>query len=180
MPPAAPRRRARLREAPPLASTDDQPRVHQYPALLTAERHYRAALATRDVLFDSPAMRLGEECARVALSPDLLAARQGRTGLPLRAVLYPEQVAFARLATRPALVRAAIDPTFDTCALRRLVERETSLIVGWDGDNEPWRAAARLQTVLAGLARLVRDARHTPDYPVDARWNILRYAYDQW
>lgn len=152
-----------------------QPRTTAFPQALVAERRFRGALAPRDILFDGMAMRLGAECARVAVSPATVVVRQDATGLPLDAVLYPEQVQFTRLVTRPRLVAWAVDPATDPAEVRGVLDRECRRIVPDDGDNEPWRASTRLQTVLFALRAQVRDelasphARHQPD-----RWNLLR------
>lgn len=167
----------------------DQPRVHAYPAVLTAERHYRTRLAPRDILFDGSVMRLAAECARVALSPTTITERQTATGLPVDAVIYPEQVAFCRLIARPSLLAWAVAPTTDPTEVRQVLDRESRHIVGADDDNEPWRASTRLQTVVFTLRNHTRQAstlttgRGTPS----DRWNLLRHlpgrasdSFDEW
>lgn len=155
----------------------DQPRVHAYPAALTAERHYRATLAQRQVLFDSAAMVLSAECARVAVSPATITTRQDASdGLPVDAVLYPEQVAFAQVLTRPHLLRWATDPATDPADIRRALDTESRRIVPATGDNEPWRASTRLQTVLFTLRATVRHRdTATGQVPAD-RWSLLRHT----
>lgn len=149
----------------------EQPGVHELPALLSAERHYRSKLASRSVLFDSPAMRIGAECARVALSPATIQTRQDQSGLPLDAVLYPEQVAFARIAVRPSLLAAAVDAATEPVQVRTVLDRECRRVVPDDGLNEPWRASTRLQTIMFAVRALALDVTAS----VPDRWNLLRH-----
>ncbi|MGC0142585.1 hypothetical protein [Pseudactinotalea sp. Z1732] len=151
-----------------------QPRLHAHPELLTAERHYRARLATRDVMFDSPPMLVGAECARVALSPSTITARQDRAGLSLDAVIYPEHVAFARLVTSPGLLTWVTDPGTDPAAVRRLLDARARHVVPEEGNNEPWRASTRLQTILFRVRSFARNA--PPGAPVTDPWGLLRHT----
>lgn len=149
----------------------DQPAVHRLPALLSAERHFRAGLASKFVLFDSPAMRIGAECARVALSPATIQNRQDQSGLPLDAVIYPEQVAFARIGVRPSLLATAVDPATEPSHVRAALDRESRRVVPDEDMNEPWRASTRLQTIMFALRAHALNATATgPD-----RWNLLRH-----
>lgn len=157
-----------------------QPRIDPPSPLLAAERHYRNHLASRHILFDGAAMRLGAECARVAVSPADITARQEATGLPLEAVIYPEQVAFCRVATRSSLLSWALDPDTEPADVRRVLDAECRRVVPDDGDSEPWRASTRLQTVLFALRvefreRLLSRGRawSWPD-----RWNLLRHVWE--
>lgn len=154
--------------------TPDQPRVHTLPELLTAERHYRARLAIRDVMYDSPAMRIGSECARVALSPTTITTRQERAGLPLDAVIYPEHVAFARLITSRGLLTWATDPDTHPVDVRRALDTHTRHVVPEGGDNEPWRASTRLQTILFALRTITRN--RDPVVALPDPWGLLRHA----
>lgn len=154
--------------------TPDQPRVHAHPELLTAERHYRSRLAPREVMFDSPPMRVGAECARVALSPDTITARQDKAGLPLDAVVYPEQVAFARLVTRSGLLAWATNQNTDPAAVRSVLDTHARHVVPDDGDSEPWRASTRLQIVLFRLRSIVHESQN--GIPDTDPWNILRHV----
>lgn len=149
----------------------NQPAVHDLPALLSAERHFRARLASKLVLFDSPAMRIGAECARVALSPATIRNRQDQSGLPLEAVIYPEQVAFARVVARPSLLAVVVDPAVEPAQVRAVLDRECRRVVPDGGMNEPWRASTRLQTIMFALRSHVLDTTASgPD-----RWNLLRH-----
>lgn len=157
-----------------------QPRIDAPSPLLAAERHYRNRLASRHILFDGAAMRLGAECARVAVSPADIAARQGATGLPLEAVVYPEQVAFCRVATRPSLLSWAVDPDTEPADVRRVLDAECRRVVPEHGDSEPWRASTRLQTVLFALRTEFRERLLSPGraWSGPDRWNLLRHVWE--
>ena len=91
---------------------------------LRAERRYRQVLAPRHVLFDSPVMREAAQVAAVSADPSRVADLQQTTGLPLSAVLYPEQVAFAVLMCSPAFLRmvGCTGPRPDLVSIERVRE----------------------------------------------------------
>ena len=157
-----------------------QPRIDPPSPLLAAERQYRNHLASRHILFDGAAMRLGAECARVALSPADITARQEATGLPLEAVIYPEQVAFCRIATRPSLLSWAVHPDTEPADVRRVLDAECRRVVPDHGDSEPWRASTRLQTVLFALRADFRERLLSPEraWSGPDRWNLLRHVWE--
>lgn len=151
--------------------------IARYPPALTAERHFRRVLVPKGVLFDSPAMRLANECVKVGSSGVVLSQRQGESGLAdAEAVLYPETVALARLLTRASFLDFVCDPGQPGRARRTLVEQEVARILPEREDSEPWRAVARVWTMVTRLADAIRDARLVSGPVEDTEYNVLRYS----
>ncbi|MDO5619652.1 hypothetical protein [Kocuria sp.] len=123
-------------------------------------------------------MTIAAECARMAVSPTTITTRQETSGgLPVDAVLYPEQVAFARVLTRGSLLAWATDPATDPVDVRSALDAESRRIVPATEDNEPWRASTRMQTVLFALRSHRRQQYLAPGAAVQPdRWNLLRHS----
>lgn len=141
--------------------------------ILRAERRYRQVLAPRHVLFDSPVMREAAQVAAVSADPSRVADLQQTTGLPLSAVLYPEQVAFAVLMCSPAFLRmvGCTGPRPDLVALIDTVIGQTVPVTA---DAQPYRARSRLLAFANRLDRFVWNARAKDADPDDGAYNVLR------
>ncbi|WP_275572496.1 hypothetical protein [Mycolicibacterium vanbaalenii] len=155
-----------------------QTELHGYFPALAAERHFRRHLAARDVLHDSLAMLIGQECA----SPAIIGAseidrRRNEFGIEAIDVLtYPEQVKIARLLCLPGFLCAATDPDADSTLCSSLVAREVEKIIPARDDADPWRATNRVWTAIAHVTARRRDARIYGVPMRDTYYNILRFV----
>jgi len=127
--------------------------LHAYVAALTAERHFRNHLAARGVLFDSFAMELGRACANpVFIGIQEIERRRQQTGMvTIAALVYPEQVKFARMLTSPLFLEYVTDPARETSDRRNQITRGAMKILpAWD-DSESWRVTERIWDVARRL-----------------------------
>ena len=151
--------------------------LHGYPPAIVAERRYRAHLGLNGVTNESFAMRCAQGCA----SPGIVGwaevrRRQAETGIQDEsALLYPEQIKFARLITRRSFLAVTSDPDVDPDARQALVAREVAAIIPETESSEPWRAQQRILDVLHQLAAIRRKARYIGTPPDDPDYNLLRH-----
>lgn len=151
--------------------------LHAYIPGLTAERHFRHHLARRAVLFDSFAMELARGCANpVFIGGVEIERRQQQTGISIVAALvYPEQVKFARLFTSPMFLEYVTDPAREAGDRRDLITREVVKILPvWD-DSESWRVTERIWNVGRRLTELRRESLLWGAPVRDAYYNLLRF-----
>ena len=97
----------------------------------TAERHFRNHLAARGVLFDSFAMELGRACSNpVFIGIQEIERRRQQTGIvTIAALVYPEQVKFARMLTNPLFLEYVTDPAREASDRRAQITREAMKIL---------------------------------------------------
>ena len=151
--------------------------IRNFPRALAAERHFRTHLAARRIYVDGLAMRIGEECCTVAMSPSCLTERVHTTGITAPAVLlYPEQVELARLFTRRAFLDVIADPDTAPEVRRRVVHETVTAIVPTHPDNQPWRATSRALLIAERLSRIVQEQRLYGRRLGHPRHEILRWS----
>ncbi len=128
-PEAAPRGTC-VSAAQTLARQLPQVDLRAYVAALTAERHFRNHLAARGVLFDSFAMELGRACANpVFIGTYEIERRRKQTGIDnVSALVYPEQVKFARMLTSPMFLDYVTDPAREAHDRRARIALEVTKI----------------------------------------------------
>lgn len=155
---------------------EPQADIRHIPTLLTAERQFRKHLAGRGITTDSYAMTLGRECAILGIGRTALQARAQRAGTPDQSILlYPEQVALARLLTRPRFIETACEPDTDGRLRHRAVERAVLHILPETGQAEPWRAVTRIWAVATILSGRLRESRLSGSPMEDHEFNLLRH-----
>ena len=151
--------------------------LHACVAALTAERHFRNHLAARGVLFDSFAMELGRACANpVFIGVQEIERRRKQTDIEtVGALVYPEQVRFARMLTSPTFLEYVSDPAREAHDRRARITREARKILPvWD-DSESWRVTERIWDVARRLTQLRRDSLLWGAPVRDAHYNLLRF-----
>lgn len=151
--------------------------LHTYTAALAAERHFRNRLAVRGVLFDSYAMELGRECANpLFIGTQEIERRRQQTGIDtVAALVYPEQVRFARMLTSPTFLEHVTDPAREALDRHARVAQEvTKILPVWD-DTESWRVTERIWDVARRLTQLRRDSLVWGTPVHDAHYNLLRF-----
>jgi hypothetical protein len=151
--------------------------LHPYVAALTAERHFRNHLAAGGVLFDSFAMELGRACGNPAfIGIQEIERRRQQTGIvTIAALVYPEQVKFARMLTSPLFLEYVTDPAREASDRRARITREAMKILpAWD-DSESWRVTERIWDVARRLTQLRRESRLWGAPVHDAYYNLLRF-----
>jgi hypothetical protein len=151
--------------------------LHGYIPALAAERHFRKHLARRDVLFDSFAMELARGCASpVFIGDGEIERRRQRTGIGVVAALvYPEQVKFARMLTGRVFLEYVTDPMRAARDRRERITREVGKILPvWD-DSESWRVTERIWNVARRLTELRRESLLWGAPVRDAYYNLLRF-----
>jgi hypothetical protein len=143
---------------------------------LTAERHFRNYLAVRGVLFDSFAMELGRaSAAPVFIGVQEIERRRQQTDIEtVAALVYPEQVNFARMLTSPMFLDYVTDPAREAHDRRARITREvTKILPAWE-DSESWRVTERIWDVARRLTQLRRDSLLWGAPVRDAYYNLLR------
>ncbi|MGH3633296.1 MAG: hypothetical protein ACRDTS_04185 [Mycobacterium sp.] len=151
--------------------------LHGYVPALTAERQFRNHLARRGILFDSFAMELARGCANpVFIGDEEIDRRRRRTGIGTAAALvYPEQVKFARLLTSRMFLEYVTDPMREARDRRARITQEAAKILPvWD-DSESWRVTERIWDVARRLTELRRQSRLWGVPVRDAYYNLLRF-----
>jgi hypothetical protein len=151
--------------------------LHAYVAALTAERHFRNHLAARGVLFDSFAMELGRACANpVFIGIQEIERRRQQTDIEtVAALVYPEQIKFARMLTSPPFLEYVTDPSREARDRRARITCEAAKILPvWD-DSESWRVTERIWDVARRLTQLRRDSLLWGAPVRDAHYNLLRF-----
>lgn len=152
--------------------------LHAYVAALTAERHFRHHLARRGVVFDSFVMELGRVCANpFFIGVEEIERRRQHTGIDIVAALvYPEQVKFARLVTSRNFLEYVTDPACEASDRRERITREAMKILPvWD-DSESWRVTERIWDVARRLTHLRRDSLLWGAPARDTHFNLLRFV----
>jgi hypothetical protein len=157
----------------------DSPQIdlHTYVAALSAERHFRNHLAVHGVLFDSFAMELGRACAHpVFIGSDEIERRMQQTGIDtVAALVYPEQVKFARMLTSRMFIEYVSDPAREARDRNARITREVANILPvWD-DSESWRVVERIWNVARRLTELGRESWLRGAPVRDAHYNLLRF-----
>jgi hypothetical protein len=148
-----------------------------YIPALTAERHFRNHLAVRGVLFDSFTMELGRACANpVFIGVQEVDRRRQQTGIEtVAALVYPEQVRFARMLTSRTFLEYVTDPAREAHDRRVRITHETAKILPvWD-DSESWRVTERIWDVARRLTELRRESLLWGAPVRDAYYNLLRF-----
>lgn len=151
--------------------------LRAYSAALTAERHYRSHLAARGVLFDSFAMELGRACANsVFIGIQEIERRRQHTDIEtIAALVYPEQVKFARMLTSRTFLEYVTDPAREANDRRaRITQEITKILPVWDA-SESWRVTERIWEVARRLAQLRRESLLWGTPIRDAYYNLLRF-----
>jgi len=151
--------------------------LHGYFPALTAERHFRNHLARRGVLVDSFAMELARGCANpVFIGDEEIERRRQQTTIDTAAALvYPEQVKFARVLTNQIFLEYVTDPAREAHDRRARVTQEvTKILPVWD-DSESWRVAERIWDVARRLTQLRRESLLWGAPVRDAHYNLLRF-----
>lgn len=153
------------------------PQIHvrSLPALLTAERQFRNHLVTRGIMVDSYAMILGQECANVGVSRAVLQSRTASSGIENRSILlYPEQIALARLVCHRNFLDVTRDPDTDRRIWRLAAEREVYSIIPASDNAEPGRAMARIWSTATKLSNLALQARLAGEPAEDPEYYLRR------
>lgn len=151
--------------------------LHAYVAALTGERHFRHHLARRGVVFDSFAMELGRACANpIFIGAEEIERRRQHTGIDhVAALVYPEQVKFARLVTSPNFLDYVTDPACEASDRRERITCEAMKILPvWD-DSESWRVTERIWDVARRLTQMRRDRLLWGAPARDTYFNLLRF-----
>ena len=151
--------------------------LHDFVAALIAERHFRSHLSARGVLFDSFAMELGRACANpVFIGAQEIERRRQETGIEtVAALVYPEQIKFARMLTSSTFLEYVTDPASDASGRRERITSEAAKILPvWD-DSESWRVTERIWDVARRLTQLRRDSLLWGAPVRDAHYNLLRF-----
>ncbi|MDV3245717.1 hypothetical protein K7Z54_23810 [Mycobacterium avium subsp. hominissuis] len=151
--------------------------LHAYVAVLTAERNFRNHLAARGVLFDSFAMELGRACADpVFIGGQEIERRRQQTGIDtVAALVYPEQIKFARMLTSSMFLEYVTNPARQASERRAQITREAAKILPvWD-DSESWRVTERIWDVARRLTQLRRESLLWGAPVRDAYYNLLRF-----
>jgi hypothetical protein len=151
--------------------------LNTYPPALTAERHFRTHLAAHRVLFDSFAMELGQACATPPfIGTEEIEQRRQHTGIDtVAALIYPEQVKFARLLTSQMFLDYVTDPGRQARDRRdRITHEATKILPTWD-DAESWRVTERIWHVERQLTERRREVLLWGTPVRDAQYNLLRF-----
>jgi hypothetical protein len=151
--------------------------LHAFVAALTAERHFRNHLSARGVLFDSFAMELGSACANpVFIGVQEIQRRRQQAGVDtVAALVYPEQIKFARMLTSSTFLEYVTDPASDASSRRERITCEAAKILPvWD-DSESWRVTERIWDVARRLTQLRRESLLWGAPVRDAHYNLLRF-----
>jgi hypothetical protein len=137
-----------------------QSSVRRFIPALSAERHFRSRLAAQGMVFDSPVMMVAREAVVAGLGPSELRRRRRTFDVePVETLVYPEQVAVARLLARPSFLLAAAEPTVDLRTRHALVAQAVTSLLPSGEDAEPWRAVTRVWHVVSRLSGEIRDVR---------------------
>lgn len=148
-----------------------------FVAALTAERHFRNHLAARGVLFDSFAMELAKACANpVFVGVEEIERRRQQSDIEtVDALIYPEQIKFARMLTSPTFLEYVTNPAHLADDRRARITREvTKILPAWD-DSESWRVTERIWDVARRLTQRRRESLLWGAPARDAYYNLLRF-----
>jgi hypothetical protein len=151
--------------------------LHGYFPALTAERRFRNHLARRGVMFDSFAMELARGCANPVFIGDAeIERRRQQTGIStVTALIYPEQVKFARLFTSRTFLEYITDPARESRDRRaRITSEAAKILPRWD-DSESWRVTERIWDVARRLTQLRRESLLWGAPVRDAHYNLLQF-----
>jgi hypothetical protein len=151
--------------------------VRPFPESLKAERHFRTHLAPKGIYFDAFAMQLGIDCAAASIAPSVLSERRRKTGISdLTILLYPEQVALARLFVRRNFLDVVADPDTAGTTLHATIHSAVSDILPPSADGQTWRAVARIRRVARGLSWQVTRGRRHARKPENDAYELLRFS----
>ena len=122
-------------------------------------------------------MELGRACATtVFIGRDEIERRRQQTGIEtIAALVYPEQVKFARMLTGPMFLEYVSDAAREASDRRALITREaTKILPAWDV-SESWRITERIWDVARRLTQLRRESLLWGAPARDAHYNLVRF-----
>jgi hypothetical protein len=151
--------------------------LHRFPPALAAERHFRNRLATRGVPFDAPVMVVARDAVLAAIGPSEVERRRRASMIQRTQILvYPEQVALARLLAQPFFVTVIAEPDVKGDVRYAHLVRGVQACIPVSEDAEPWRAVNRIWQVASRLCWEIRDARLVGRDVRATQYNLPRHS----
>jgi hypothetical protein len=122
-------------------------------------------------------MELGQACATpLFIGTEEIEQRRQHTGIDtVAALVYPEQVKFARLFTSRMFLDYVTDPSREARDRRARITHEAAKILPTGDDVESWRVTERIWHVARQLAERRREVLLWGAPVRDAHYNLLRF-----